>query len=272
MRSRSLNAEPDGPPDHLNGEILRLNRLLARAGHGSRRSVEALVTGGRVRVDGEVVRDLGRRVDPVRQRVEVDGEVLRLPAEFRVYAFHKPRGVVATLAPQRGQRGLAEFRAAADLPARVMPVGRLDADSAGLLLWTDDGELSQALLKPANEVWKRYRVVCQRPLVERACRLFLQGGLELDGRPLRPCRLTLDGPADRRHWLLELHEGRNRQIRRMFAAVGNRVVELTRIAVGPVMLGRLRAGGFRRLNRREEAALRRAARREGPQPDPKRRR
>jgi pseudouridine synthase len=240
---------------------LRLNRYLARAGFGSRRSVETLVVAGRVCVDGEVVTDLGRRVDPKRHQVTVDGRAVTLPAGFRVYAFHKPRGVVSTLRAQAGQRGLREFREAADLPARFKPVGRLDLDSAGLLLWTDDGDLSQALQRPRSGVWKCYRIVCHRPLSAGARRLFTTGGLVLDGRPLRRCRLRSEEPRDGRHWLMELHEGRNRQIRRMFAAVDNRVTELLRIAVGPVELGRLREGGFRRLNRREEAALRRAANR-----------
>ncbi|MFO7652958.1 MAG: pseudouridine synthase [Candidatus Krumholzibacteriia bacterium] len=252
-------AGPTGSPGEPAATDLRLNRLLARAGLGSRRAVETLITSGRVRVDDEVVTDLGRRVDPRRQRVSVDREPVELPQDFRVYAFHKPKGVVSTLKPQGGQSGLAEFRDAAGLPPRFTPVGRLDADTSGLLLWTDDGDLGQALQRPSTGVWKRYRVVCQRPLGENDARRLTRGELELDGRRLRPCRLHVDAPGDGRHWLLDLHEGRNRQIRRMFAAVGNRVVSLEREAVGPVELGRLHEGGFRRLTAAEEAALRSAA-------------
>jgi len=241
------------PPAHL-----RLNRFLALAGLGSRRAVESLITAGRVRVDGEVATDLGRRVDSARQRVQVDGEVVELPADRRIYVFHKPRGIVSTLRPQAGQRGLAEFRAAAGLPERMMPVGRLDADTRGLLLWTDDGDLGQALMQPGTGVWKCYTVTCQKPLSRDALRLFTRGGLEMDGRPLYPCHLE-PARAGGRHWILELREGRNRQIRRMFAAAGNRVTDLVRVAVGPIELGRLREGDFRRLNRREETALRTAA-------------
>jgi pseudouridine synthase len=246
-------------PHDANAAGLRLNRYLARAGYGSRRAVEQLIRQGRVGVDGETVTDLGRRVDPRRQTVTVDGLPLELPDRFRIYAFHKPIGVVSTLRPQGRQRGLAEFRAAAELPESLMPVGRLDADTSGLLLWTDDGDLSQALQRPASGVWKRYRVVCRRPAAPAVVRQFTEGGLVLDGRPLRPCRIEYDRPHDGRHWLFELQEGRNRQIRRMFAAVGNAVERLERIAVGPVRLGRLHEGGFRRLKADEVERLRCAA-------------
>jgi 23S rRNA pseudouridine2605 synthase/16S rRNA pseudouridine516 synthase len=254
-----VSGDRSGGPHSGAGGARRLNRLLALAGLGSRRAVEDLILAGRVAVDGEVVTDLGRRVDPAHQKIAVDGLPLEIPADRRVYAFHKPRGVVSTLRPQGGQRGLAEFRDAAGLLPRMMPVGRLDADTAGLLLWTDDGALSQALMRPASGVAKRYRVVCRHPLPPSAVARFARGGLAMDGRALLPCGIEPGRPPDGRHWWLTLHEGRNRQIRRMFAAVQNRVVELTRTAVGPVELGRLREGGFRRLRPQEERALRAAA-------------
>ena len=238
---------------------LRLNRFLARCGYGSRRSVETLITAGRIAIDGEVVHDLGRRVDPLTDRVTVDGEVARLPGEFRIYAFHKPSGVVSTLRAQAGQVALDSFRAEADLPLRFVPVGRLDAATTGLLLWTDDGALAQALLRPAHKVWKRYEVAIDQQLVPSAQRRFADGIIELDGRPCLPCRLLPDDPLDGRHWVVELHEGRKRQVRRMFSEVGCRVLTLRRVAFGPVELGRLKAGGFRRLTPQEVAALRTAA-------------
>jgi len=240
-------------------EGLRLNRFLARAGHGSRRGVEELIAAGRVTIDGEVVTDLGRRVKPGTDAVAVDGLVVRLPDDRRVYAFHKPLGVVSTLRAQGEQVSLLPYRRQADLPDRFMPVGRLDADSSGLLLWTDDGDLSQALQRPTSGVWKRYEVQLARPLALRAERTLAGGKLVLDGRPVRRCRVTLDPEGDRRRWTLELHEGRKRQIRRMFAAVDARVTVLVRTAIGPVELGRLQPGGFRRLDREQERALRRAA-------------
>lgn len=241
---------------------MRLNRFLARAGHGSRRGVEDLVRAGRVAIDGETVRDLGRRVVPGRETVTVDGQLAELPRDVRIYAFHKPLDVVCTLRAQGGQRGLEEFQQQAELPERFKPVGRLDQDSTGLLLWTDDGDLAEALLRPTSGVWKTYDVLLAQPLGKKLERTLADGSIVLDGRPVRPCRVHADASGDRRRWRLELHEGRKRQIRRMVAAVDNRVVALVRVAVGPVPLGRLRAGDFRRLTHDEERALREAAGRE----------
>jgi len=237
---------------------MRLNRFLARAGFGSRRGVEEIITAGRVAIDGATVTDLGRRVTP-ENLVTVDGQAARLPRDVRVYAFHKPIDVVSTLRAQGDQKGLEEFRQRADLPTRIKPVGRLDQDSTGLLLWTDDGDLAETLLKPRSGVWKTYEVTLATRLGRGRDRTLSAGTIELDGRPVRPCRVFCDPQLGRRRLIMELHEGRKRQIRRMIAAVDNRVVALARTAIGPIELGRLRAGDFRRLNHDEEQALRRAA-------------
>ena len=240
-------------------EGVRLNRFLARAGFGSRRGVEELILAGRVSVDGKKVTDLGRRVDPETDVVTVDGQPARTPIDVRVYAFHKPLNVVSTMRAQGDQVGLDEFRRRGSIPDRFNPVGRLDQDSSGLLLWTDDGVLAQALMRPDSAVWKAYVVTLARRLSRTAEKSLADGSLELDGRPVRRCRLHRDPDGDPRRWVFELHEGRKRQIRRMVAAVDNRVVALKRVAVGPIALGLLRAGDFRRLTRDEETALRQAA-------------
>ncbi|MFO7610018.1 MAG: pseudouridine synthase [Candidatus Krumholzibacteriia bacterium] len=237
-------------------QAMRLNRFLARAGLGSRRAVEDLVRAGRVTIGGETVTDLGRRVDPARDKVAVDGRPVTVPEDLRVYAFHKPLDVVSTLKAQGGQPSLLPYRIRADLPERFVPVGRLDADSSGLLLWTDDGELNQALCRPVSGVWKTYEVTLDKGLPLARVPDLTEGRLELDGRPVRPCRLAAG--RDTRHWTMELHEGRKRQIRRMFKAVGMRVRGLHRIGVGPVHLGKLRPGDFRRLTAAEVEALRRS--------------
>ena len=244
---------PDSP------DTLRLNRFLARAGLGSRRGVEELIAAGRVAVNGTVRREPGCRIRPESDRVEVDGRAVALPRAWRVYAFHKPAGVVSTLRPQGGQPGLDAYRERAGLAAAVVPVGRLDAESTGLLLWTDDGDLAQALLRPASGVWKSYEVRLNADLGAPELRRLREGGLVLDGRVCRPLHAEPLRAGDRRRWRLELHEGRKRQIRRMFDLLGLRVLDLHRTAVGPVALGRLRAGGFRRLRADEVARLRRAA-------------
>jgi 23S rRNA pseudouridine2605 synthase len=247
-----MNAPAD-PPTY------RLNRYLARAGLGSRRGVEELIASGRVRVDGEVVRDLACRVDPRRQRVTVDGRAVRLPAGWTVYAFHKPAGVVSTLRAQAGQEGLGSYRRRAGLPAGVVPVGRLDAETTGLLLWTDDGDLAQGILRPSSRVWKRYLVTLDAVLDAGGARRLAGGQLALDGRLCLPLRLEPGPGAAGRSWDLRIHEGRKRQIRRMFELLGRRVVSLARVAVGPVSLGRLAPGRFRRLTESEVRRLRAAA-------------
>jgi pseudouridine synthase len=237
---------------------MRLNRFLARAGKGSRRSVEDLIRAGRVAVNGETATDLGRRVDPDTDTVTLDGAPLRLPGDFRVYAFHKPRDVVSTLVAQGGQPTLTPYRLQSDIPGRFVPVGRLDAESTGLLLWTDDGDLNQRLCRPDTKVWKTYEVELDRPLPPALVSRLTRGGIEIDGRPCRPCRLRMQPDATTLHWIMEIHEGRRRQIRRMFQSVGLKVTALHRTAVGPIELGKLRPGDFRRLGKDEVAALRAA--------------
>jgi pseudouridine synthase len=225
--------------------------------------VEQLVIAGRVKLNGVTVTDLGRRVDPAKDHVAVDGRPLELPDDVRVYAFHKPLGVVCTLKSQSGQDSLEEWRRRAALPDRFVPIGRLDQATTGLLLWTDDGALNEQLCRPRSGVWKAYEVQLAEVLPDALLPTLTGGTIELDGRPCRPCRMRPGQRTDGRHWLVELHEGRKRQIRRMFAAVGHKVIRLHRVAVGPIMIGLLNAGDFRRLTAAEIAELRRAISAEG---------
>ncbi len=237
---------------------IRLNRFLARAGLGSRRAVEALIRDGRVRVGGEIVLDLGRRVDPRRDTVEMDGRPVAWPETWRVFAFHKPVGVVTSLRPQGRTPCLDLYAASTELPPGAVPVGRLDVDTSGLLLWTDDGDLHQALCRPRSEVWKHYEVTLSRPLPPQAETRLTDGEIRLDGRPCLGARLRCR-TEDRLSWDFDLREGRNRQVRRMFEAVGAHVAALHRTAVGDLRLGDLAPGAFRELAPDETAALRRAA-------------
>jgi pseudouridine synthase len=217
-----------------------------------------------VAVDGQIVFDLGRRIDPAHSVLTLDGQPLEIPLRFEVYAFHKPLGVVSTLKAQGGQASLLPFRTQAGLPARFKPVGRLDLETTGLLLWTDDGDLNQALCRPRSSIWKTYEVELNRPLATEQLPILSDGEISLDGRPCLPCRIQpAAGGASGRHWTLKLHEGRNRQVRRMFQALGLQVVRLHRSSFGPIRLGQLDSGGFRRLSSEEEQALQRA----GTQPD-----
>jgi 23S rRNA pseudouridine2605 synthase len=235
---------------------MRLNRYLARAGLGSRRSVEELVREGRVTINGEKVSDLGRRVQPDTDVLTVDGKPVFFPEGFRVYAFNKPKGVVSTLASQGGQPSLLPYRLQSDIPDRFMPIGRLDSETTGLLFWTDDGKLNQDLCRPKSGLWKTYEVDLNEDLNRNAIRSLTKGGIEIDGRPCLPCRLRMNPDGTTRQWIMEIHEGRRRQIRRMFKAVGLRVMKLHRSEVGPIKLGNLRPGDFRRLDHNEVESLR----------------
>ena len=238
---------------------MRLNRFLARAGLGSRRAVEDIIRNGRVQINGAPVNDMGRQVDPDADTVLVDGAPVRMPQDYRVYAFHKPLEVVSTLKSQGGQASLLAFRQKSDIPDRFVPVGRLDAESTGLLLWTDDGKLNQDLTRPKSGVWKTYEVELNEPLAENLIPKLTQGGIVIDGRPCLPCRLEMAMDKTTRHWIIQIHEGRRRQIRRMFKKVGVKVLKLHRTQIGPISLGLLRPGDFRRLNPTEVQQLRQAA-------------
>jgi len=239
-------------------DTTRINRFLARAGLGSRRAVEDLIRQGRVTVNGDKITDLGRRVDPVNDVVTVDGHTATWPDTWRIFAFHKPVGVVSSLRPQGRTPCLDLYAGQADLPSGTVPVGRLDADTSGLLIWTDDGALHQALCRPRSGVWKVYVVDLNRPLPPDAESKLSNGEILLDGRPCLKARLRRRDD-DGRRWEIAVSEGRNRQVRRMFMMVGVRVIGLHRIAVGDLQLADLRPGEFRELDTAESAALRSAA-------------
>jgi 23S rRNA pseudouridine2605 synthase len=230
---------------------MRLAKHLAHAGVASRRAAEELVFAGRVRVDGELMRDPACDVDE-RNRVEVDGRLLPGPEPRVVYALHKPVGVVSSARDPHGRPTVVEL-----IPdeRRLYPVGRLDADSSGLILLTNDGSLAQRLTHPRYEVPRVYRVrVAGGPIGEGALRA-LRAGVMLDDGPTAPARVRRVG---RRGDELEvtIHEGRNRQVRRMCGAVGHPVLALRRVAFGPLRLGALAPGAHRRLGEAELRELR----------------
>jgi 23S rRNA pseudouridine2605 synthase len=234
---------------------MRLGKHLAHAGVASRRASEALVADGRVTVDGAVVTDPARDVSGA-EAIAVDGEAVRAPGARVVYALHKPPGVVSTAADTHGRRTVVDLVPSGQ---RLYPVGRLDADSTGLILLTNDGDLAYALTHPRFEVPRTYRArVDGRPRETSRCALREGGGLH--GGPTAPAHVRLLGPHELE---LTIHEGRKRQVRRMCEAVGHRVVELRRVAFGPLRLGDLGAGRHRRLTAAEVQRLRDAGR--GPQ-------
>jgi 23S rRNA pseudouridine2605 synthase len=233
---------------------MRINRFLARAGVASRRGAEALVTTGRVRVNGETVTNLATTIDPDRDRVELDGAVLRLPKVQTTVVLNKPAGYVVTMSDPQGRPTVTDL--IPGMPAGVVPVGRLDAATEGLLILTDDGELAHRIAHPSFELEKVYELTAEGEMTEET-RLRLEGGVELEGRRTAPAVVRVLGTEDGRTMAeITIHEGRKRQVRRMLELVGHRVLELRRTRVGPVGLGDLKSGSHRPLTASELADLR----------------
>jgi 23S rRNA pseudouridine2605 synthase len=230
----------------------RLQKVLAAAGVGSRRACEDLIFRGRVTVDGKVAQ-LGDKVDPETAVIYVDGQRLVADTRLAYVAMNKPRGVVSTMADDRGRAALADFLGKVD--ERVYHVGRLDAESEGLLLLTNDGTLAHRLTHPSYGVPKTYLVEVPGPL-PRAVGRELLAGVELDDGPARVDAFKLVDAVGKTALVeLVLHEGRNRIVRRLMEAVGHPVQRLVRTAIGPIRLGDLKPGRTRRLTNAEVAAL-----------------
>jgi 23S rRNA pseudouridine2605 synthase len=239
--------EPSGQP--IGGE--RLQKVLARAGFGSRRAAEELIEGGRVTVDGEVAH-LGQRVDPQRARVEVDGVPVAVRDDLVYYLLNKPRRVVTTARDPEGRTTAVEL-----VPAqpRVFPVGRLDYETEGLLVLTNDGELAQLVTHPSHGIEKAY-IAKVTGVPSRATLRRLREGVTLDDGTTSPAEVRLvQARGDEAALELVVHEGRNRLVRRMCEAVGHPVRRLVRTRVGPISDRRLAPGDWRPLSAREVRAL-----------------
>ncbi len=232
---------------------VRLQKVLAQAGLGSRRACEELIASGRVEVDGQIVVEQGTRVDPLTAVVRVDGQRVPTAPDTVVLIFNKPKGVVSTMADDHGRRCVGDY--VADRPERLFHVGRLDVETEGLLIITNDGLLAQHLGHPAHEVAKTY-VATVAGVVERDGLRTLRVGLELeDGMAACDTARIMQSLPDRTLVELVIHQGRNRIVRRMFDAIGHPVQALVRTRVGPVALGQLRPGSLRVLEGNELHAL-----------------
>lgn len=239
-------------PQH-NIEGTRLQKVLADAGVASRRASEALIDAGRVSVDGQVVRVQGLRVDPQRAVVRVDGERIPVRGGLVYVAVNKPVGMVSTMSDPEGRPCLGDL--VADRSERLFHVGRLDVDTEGLILLTNDGDLAHRLAHPSFDVPKVYRAVVSGRVPKDLGRQ-LRAGVELDdGLVSVDAFRVLDESGGRSQIELTIHSGRNRVVRRLFEQVGFPVTQLARLQFGPVRLGRLRPGGLRVLSRHEVGAL-----------------
>lgn len=254
-RSATRRPAPQVISEHHNPEGVRLQKVMASAGVASRRVCEEMIAEGRVEVDGEVVTELGVRVDPATVAIHVDGMRLQLDETQKYYVFNKPRGVISTMEDPEGRPCISDYLKPSSRHERLYHVGRLDNETEGLLLLTNDGELTNRLTHPSYEVPKTYLVQVRGPMGP-GVGAQLREGIELeDGfQKVDSFRLVDSTPG---HILVEvvLHSGRNRIVRRLFDAVGHPVERLVRTKIGPISLGDQRQGSIRVLGRGEVGHL-----------------
>ena len=224
---------------------MRLQKFLAQCGIASRRKAEELIAAGRVSIDGVIVTGMGVKVDPSRQRIAFDGKLLGQREQKEYYLLNKPVGYVTTASDPQGRPIVT--RLIRDSSARLFPVGRLDIDTHGALILTNDGELAQRIQHPSHEIKKTYEALVEgRPSAVKLKELA--GGIDLEGRRTSPARLAvLQRRARTTLVRVIIHEGRKRQVRKMFEAIGHPVIDLKRTGYGGLQLGTLPRGGYRRL-------------------------
>ncbi len=238
-------------------EKIRIQKVLSDAGYCSRRKAEELIARGKVKINGHPAQ-IGMKIDPVKDLVSVEGENIYIPRrkKYRYLMMNKPRGYVTTVKDDQDRRCVMDLLE--DIEERVYPVGRLDRNSEGLLLFTNDGTFANDLMHPSRHVTKTYRVTV-RPDVTDEQALALSEGVMIDGKKTAPAVVRVLSKEDGRVVLeIVIHEGRNRQIRKMCEAVGLEVARLKRTAVGPLRLGMLKPGSVRDLTAEELKAIRNA--------------
>ncbi len=227
---------------------VRLQKFLSECGIASRRKSEELIKAGSVKING-VIAVLGDKVDPYKDKVLVRGKPVKQVSQKVYIMLHKPRGFVTTMSDEQNRKCVADL--VTEAPQKVYPVGRLDRDSEGMLLMTNDGDFSNLMMHPRSHVPKTYRVTVRPPVTEQML-VELETGIVLDGRKTAPCTVEIIEHDDNRVVLrFVLYEGRNREIRRMCEAVGLEVARLKRIAIGNLKLGMLPQGKWRELSEAE---------------------
>lgn len=237
----------------MSADRVRLQKVLAAAGLGSRRACEELISAGRVEVDGIRMTELGVRVDPRTALIRVDGKRIEVRDEFVYWALNKPRGVLSAMSDARGRQTVGDL--VADRPERLFHVGRLDADSEGLLLLTNDGDLAHRLMHPSFAIVKVYLATVEGR-VSRQAERRIRAGVALEDGPVHVDRFrVLDSTPGQTLVQVSLHEGRKHIVRRLLAEVGHPVQRLVRTDIGPVRLGTLRPGKLRALTPTEVGQL-----------------
>jgi 23S rRNA pseudouridine2605 synthase len=233
--------------------LIRLQKVLAAAGVGSRRACEELIASGRVRVGTEIVDQLGARVDPDSAVVFVDGRRISVRPGVVHLALNKPQGVLSAMSDDRGRPTVGDM--VRDRPERLFHVGRLDADTEGLLILTNDGQLAHQLMHPSNEVPKTYLAEVEGTVTRDTTRLLLRGVQLTDGPAVADGVRIVQSAGGLTLIEIVLHEGRNRIVRRIFDEVGHPVRRLVRTAIGPLLLGSQRSGSLRELSNEEVSSL-----------------
>lgn len=235
-------------------EGIRLQKVLAQAGYGSRRKCEQIITEGRVEVDGQLVTELGSRVDPEHQQIRVDGSRIHFNDHHITLALNKPRKVLSAMEDPKGRFTLRDI--IGDRYERVFHMGRLDYDSEGLILMTDDGELAQHVMHPKYEVEKTYIATVKGHIGGNVCRRLVTQGVVLDDGLIRLDRCAILD-HNREHTMVKvvIHSGKNRIVRRIFGAIGYPVVRLVRTQIGPIKLGEVKPGAYRVLSNAEIKSL-----------------
>lgn len=233
----------------------RLQKILARTGYGSRRACEEIILAGRVRVNGEVAK-IGGKADASRDKITVDGKVIAATVEYVYVALHKPRNVLSTVAPEPGDTRKT-VRDMLDIEERLYPVGRLDFDSEGLILMTNDGELANRLTHPRYGHEKEYRVLLARRPDDKQLQTWSRGVVLEDGHHTMPAQVRFESTAGKGAWVrVAMGEGRKRQIREIGALLGLPVVRIVRIRIGTLQLGNLKPRQWRYLTKQEVIELR----------------
>ena len=227
---------------------MRINKYIAQAGIASRRKADELIQNGNVKVNGAVLKEPGYEVKPD-DKVEVNGNLIASSQKMEYVLINKPLGMITTVSDDRDRATVMDV--VADIDARLFPVGRLDYNTSGALIMTNDGDLAYRLTHPKHEVYKTYRARVSGVLsAEKVSRL--RKGVDIGGFVTSPARVNIiRGTKNSTIVEISIHEGKNRQVRKMFKAVGNPVQELTRIAIGDIYLGHLKEGHYRKLNREE---------------------
>ena len=238
-------------------EKIRIQKIIADSGFCSRRKAEEYISAGRVKVNGHPCK-LGDKADAVHDIVTIDGERIAYDIKRKLYyiMLNKPRGYVTTMSDEQGRRSVVDLLEGVE--ERVYPIGRLDRNSEGLLLFTNDGDFANTVMHPRNHIAKIYRVTIQGSVTEEQI-IQLSTGVEIDGRMTLPATINVLTQEENRTVLqMTITEGRNRQIRKMCEAVGLEVARLKRTAIGPIKLGMLKPGDYRELTKEELRAIRNA--------------